>query len=57
MTTPKYCECGRKILVLINRRLNPKARVRGLAHGRTLKDHDMCADCWRRITHAGVRGA
>lgn len=55
MKAPKVCECGRKILVFINRSRNPNARVRGLDRGRTLKDHDMCAECWRALTRTGVR--
>lgn len=55
MSAPKYCACGRKILVFINRRRNPNARTRGLRRGRRIPDHDLCNECWRRLTHVGVR--
>ena len=49
MSAPKHCECGNRILIFLHPRRNPKARVRGLASGRTLKGHDVCAECWRGL--------
>ena len=50
MTAPRYCQCGRKILVTFHPTRNPKS-AKGV---RTSPDHDLCRECWRRLmTKAG----
>lgn len=44
--TSKYCECGNEIKIRLHPVRNPNSHKR---HSRTLKDHDLCRQCFRKV--------
>ena len=48
--SPKYCECGRKIVVPVRKRMQGGRVMAGRAarKGR-LPKHDLCRACWKAL--------
>ncbi len=42
-------QCGREIKVFVSPRRNPHSSKIG--RGVSLKDHDLCRRCWRKVMH------
>lgn len=54
MTAPKYCECGKKIIVVPHPKRNPHSKKNTAVR---MKDHDLCRECWRNLLKLGAIGA
>jgi len=46
---PQCAECGGEVKVFVSPRRNPHSSKLGRAV--SMKDHDLCRRCWRRVMH------